>query len=559
MFNGLKKIFYSTGDFSNKPILEKLRLASVFFVLFIVFLAPLVSKNRPLFSGGIFIAAALLSALFLIISYFRKIDNIPTASIFLTAFVLFSLISSVFSPEKELSLVQTSYFASWLIFFYCGFILRENKRIILLTSLFSAACVLVYSLWQYFVIFPAIKEHMLADGALGALTQTALAGRLFSTFQYPNSFAAYLIMISGPVLTVMSVKKFFSPIKFLALTVWFFISFSIYLTSSRLGITLWALSFLSSCAYLLIKDRKKLILTVVFALTGFLSAYSVNKFNKEMPAREAVERISTLSTDSDSKLLTLKGAFEMTLDNPLTGTGPGTFKRNYSRYRPEKQTDLPASAHNIILDISSTAGIPASVFFAVAVFAILLESFSYPLVFFSLSSLFLHSLADWDFSNIGISLVFFFLAGAHSKRFKIPLGKTFASLLMAFCLLFSFFSARSGIAGKYYERASFHLRFGSPESASFYARKASEINPSRSDYPFLEGLSERDPDSAANAFKMAAERAPQWYEPYYHLARISLAKGDLFSAKHYFRKAIILFPTSAEIKFYVDSLDAMWD
>ncbi len=559
MFNGIKKIFYTTGDFSKKPIPEKLRLLSAFFVLFIVFLAPLVSKNRPLFSGGIFITAALLSALFLIISYFRKIDNIPTASIFLTVFVCFSLISSFFSPEKELSLVQTSYFASWLLFFYCGFILRESKKIILLTAVLSAACVLAYSLWQYFVIFPAIKDHMISGGALVSLTQTALAGRLFSTFQYPNSFAAYLIMISGPVLTVVSVKKIFSPVKILVLSLWFFISFSIYLTSSRLGLVLWTLSLMSSCAYLFLKDRKKLLLIIFFALTGVLTAFAVNKQNKDMPTREAHERVASLSTDTNSKLLTFKGAFLMTLDNPLKGTGPGTFKRNYSRYRPERQTDLPSSAHNIILDISSTAGIPASVFFAVALFVILLKSFTYPLIFISLSSLFLHSLADWDFSNIGISLVFFFLAGAHSTGIKNRLSKALASLLIIFCLLFSFFSARSGFAGKYYERASFHLGFGSPESASFYARKAIQINPSRSDYYFLKGLSEKNPDSAAYAFGMASERAPLWYEPYYHLARISVLKGDLISAKHYFRKAMALFPTSSEIKFYVDSLERIGD
>ncbi|MBN2362847.1 O-antigen ligase family protein [candidate division WOR-3 bacterium] len=525
--------------------------------MLVFFLAPLVSKNRHLSSGGIFTSAVLAVAIFVIISYFRKIDNIPLSLPFLITFTIFSAFSAVFSEEKELSTVQVSYFFSWSAAFFCGYAFREKRDLFYRIAVFSASAALIYSLWQYFVIFPAIKD-MLASGSGLVETSSELisAGRIFSTFQYPNSFAAYLLLVSGLIWILLEKNDSGSILKAFLCVVWFSVSFFIYLTSSRLALALWALFIVGTAIYFYKKNKKMLFLITVLALAGTSTAVIINRSNEEPATREIHERAHSLKTDSGSKLLTFYGAVNMTLDNPFTGSGPGMFKRQYPRYRPVGQTDVPSSAHNIILDVSSTAGIPASLFLAAALFFILADSLSFPLLFFTFLSLLLHSLGDWDFNNFGISIVFFTLAGAHSKPCALKKPKLFSLALALSFPFFIFFSMRSGIAGRFYERGDFLLRFGHPESAVFYSDRAIQINPSRADYFFLKGLSFRDPDSAENAFLEASARSPLWFEPYYHLGKINMASGDCISARRYFETAYGLFPSSVEIKSLLDSLES---
>lgn len=557
MFNCARKSFHLIGDFSKKPTPEKLQHFCFFLFMLVFFLAPLVSKNRHLSSGGIFTSAVLTVAIFVIISYFRKIDNIPLSLPFLIAFTLFSAFSASFSREKELSMVQVSYFLSWSAAFFCGYLFREKKDMLYLMAVFSASVVLIYSLWQYFIIFPAIKELLTSgSGLIKTSSELISAGRIFSTFQYPNSFAAYLLIVSGLIWILLEKKESGSMFKAFLCLVWFTVSFSIYLTSSRLALALWALSIAGAAVYFFKKNKKMLILMSVFAIAGTSTALIVNRSNEEPATREIHERVSSFATDSGSKLLTFYGAVNMTLDNPFTGSGPGMFKRQYPRYRLAGQTDVPSSAHNIILDVSSTAGIPASLFLAAALFFVLADSLSFPLMFFAFLSLLLHSLGDWDFNNFGISIVFFTLAGAHSKPCALKKPKLFSLVLAVSFPFFLIFSMRSGLAGRFYERADFLLRFGHPESAVFYSDKAIQINPSRADYFFLKGLSFRDPDSAENAFLEASARSPLWFEPYYHLGKINMAGGDYLSARRHFETAYGLFPSSVEIKSLLDSLES---
>ncbi|MBN1150097.1 O-antigen ligase family protein [candidate division WOR-3 bacterium] len=552
MIYRIKNILYLFRDFSKETNGEKAQKISFAVFMLLFFAAPLFSKHRPLTSGGIFVCAFIATSCLVIISHFSVLDNIPRSIILSLIFALFCAVSSLFSKEIELSLTQTSYVFSWSAAFLCGFIFRKKRKVILSILIFSATAVLAYSAWQYFVIFPAMKEFFAANQ--NSLTKAASVisyGRVFSSFRYPNSFAGFILLVSGPIWVM--IEKSGKTLKILLSAVWFSLVFFLYLTSSRLALAVGFFATLGALFYFYKKDKRMLFFILIPACIAIFAAGITNKSRTVLPTTEVHDRIATMGTDASSKISTFRGSVMMTLDNPVFGTGPGTFKRNYPRYRPEGQSDVPSSAHNIVLDLSATAGIIPSALFTFVLIMILLESFSTPLLFISFLALVVHSLGDWDFENIGLTLVFFSLAGAYSKPVQLRNSRFFRLAFLALSIPALFFSVRSGWAGFFYEKAHFYFSFGEPDSALLYSRKAIDINPFRTDYYFLGALSSRDLPRAENLFIEAAKRSPNWFEPYYHLGMISLSEKDTSSAFEYFLKANLLFPSSKEIKTILDS------
>lgn len=542
--------------YKNKNILKITYKSFIFFLIFVI---PLFSRIRVEYTAGLLIAFSLILFLFLT----KKFNKITIEEIFLFSFIIFYFFSAFFSEAKEVSFVWSGYILSWTAFYYFGKRLKGDKKIISKIVILSLLCVLIYCFWQFFIIFPATKEYFLKHPELvGNFSSNVYSSmRLYGTFQYPNSLAAYFILISGVLWNFIYNKENIS--KFLIFTIiliWLIISFFIWQTGSRLGIIIWLIEVLFIVIIFFKRSKKYSLLILILTFIGISSSIFYLKFNTNINIENITQRRSSAKATTSAKLLTYIGSLKIIKKHPFVGCGPGAFSHYYAHIRPERQNDLPHSAHNIFLEIASTAGIITSIFFLLFILFSLKKTLKNPLIFMSLIMLLIHSCADWNFKNIGIALLFFLLLGLYSvenkEEYKINIRfSKLVSFLFIFLIIFSiYFQIRSGIGGLYYSKAEQELYFNNKKRALEYFNTAININPYRAEYYLKSASAQTTLESVKECYNKAAEYAPQWNEPYYHLCKICLIENNIEEAKYYAKKALQLFPSSEEIKALNDSL-----
>jgi hypothetical protein len=252
----------------------------------------------------------------------------------------------------------------------------------------------------------------------------------------------------------------------------------------------------------------------------------------------------------------------MIKNNPWVGVGAGLFGHQYYRYRSPLQSDAPKSAHNLFLDIASQTGLLSGILSIVLLIILLKSCSKNKIIVLVLGFVLIHSMVDWDFNTIGISFLFFIFCGLYSKPKYISLSRIVRTIIpvikISFIILLAIgliISVRSFIAGFFYISANQNYQFNNYQIARQQYRRATIINPYRAKYYLEYSFVQSDLESAKNSLLRATELAPYWYEPYYHLARINYIQGNLEKAQSYSDSALMLFPTSRDIKFLQDSLE----
>ncbi len=545
---------------------------NLFLFLSIIILSPLLSTWKVQYRGSILISLPLLALVIIFIrSMKRKNIQFSYIHLFSLLFLLLYLISSVFSPEKELSIIWFSYTLSWISIYFLANSFKDQKNSVLKFYMLPVFLVIIYSLWQFFIIFPeTIKYFNENPELLNNFTSQIINPRLYGTFQYSNSLAAFFILSTGIIwqtavslfnnpLNLKNIKNKNSILFFFLIFVNLLVSILIWLTSSRVGVIVWILEILLLSALVLKKYNKLILVITLSSVIGSSLSFIISQNRSSSGGFESITaRDISVSRTYSSKIETFQGSLAMTVNHPFIGTGPGTFSHNYSRFRPENQHDLPSSAHNILLEISSTVGLPAALVFTLLLIMILFSIRLNPVIFISSAAFLFHSMVDWNFKNIGLSFIFFSITGLYSnfKLLKFKKNISFSiltTLSILFTLYLLFVTIRSATGGFNFIKADREFRYNSYQSSRILFQRAIKINPYRAQYYFKAAFVQKDFYAVLKYFKRASALAPDWYEPYYHLSKVSFLLGDSANGMLYLHKAQELFPNSDEIKSLSDS------
>lgn len=182
------------------------------------------------------------------------------------------------------------------------------------------------------------------------------ANSLTSTFVNHNHIAGYLAMVFALVLGLFLFRPFWPPAVWVAVLI--LILVAICLTMSRGGwiATFCALEFIV-IFFLLKKGVGRLkvlaVASVLFVAVG-LTIFGSNP---------VIERLRSMGNENEpslvSRLAVWKASTELIQENPLLGTGLGTFPWSFTKVRPAGLTLRYREAHNDYVQVATEMGLLA--------------------------------------------------------------------------------------------------------------------------------------------------------------------------------------------------------
>jgi len=194
------------------------------------------------------------------------------------------------------------------------------------------------------------------------------SNRIFSTLFYPNSLAGALLLLLPCALGVLwhfSRERFPQPARFLLVSVLGVLALGCLFWSGSKGGWLLML-FLAIVALLRLPFKPGLKVTIVVVLvvcgvSGFAWKYA-DFFKKG-------------ATSVGARFDYWRAAVEVAKENPLLGTGPGTFAKPYAQIK-DPESEMTRLVHNDYLEQASDSGVPG---FATYVFFIVIAlAYAFP-------------------------------------------------------------------------------------------------------------------------------------------------------------------------------------
>lgn len=365
------------------------------------------------------------------------------------------------------------------------------------------------------------------------------ADRAFGTFFgadpftfYPNAFSNLLlvsIVLASQVILNIDLKNYKSE-KVLFLS--FFISLvGFWSTFSRGAYLSLAIAMTLLLGVHLIKTKKNwkasvnkyisLLMTASLALIISISLSNISEYGSNFSDRVQTSDISSIRSATERPVL-WEGAVQIFKDNPLTGTGSGSFQFIYPQYQNKLLSNAP-HPHNLILKLLSENGIIVTVIFCTLILYCLKPSnfknnSAYLAAFIGLN---LQFLLDYNLNFPTISFIYFFLIANLLSSEDIP-SQNKSSYLKLLGFIFTAILTISIITqafGYYYIKQIEN----NPDSPGYYINLA-KIAPfehqlySQVDYPiqtnkfpnfhpyiYVQALNTQDPDQRLPIIKKALE------------------------------------------------------
>lgn len=217
------------------------------------------------------------------------------------------------------------------------------------------------------VIQRSKKEGLLVETADGLKTNPNILdklrrGRISGTLMYPNALAGAILLLFPPVLSLVvgSTKALRTPVRIISIGLIAYLGLGcLYWTGSKGG---WLIALGMCCVYAFLhlpgSKRKKLTIVAIAGMIG-LAAF-VTRFSEYL----FVKKAPSVGARSDY----WRAAVRNTKDNPVLGSGPGTFFRAYSRLK-SPQAEMTRLTHNDYLEQASDSGVPGFLLYGIFVCA----------------------------------------------------------------------------------------------------------------------------------------------------------------------------------------------
>lgn len=316
-------------------------------------------------------------------------------------FLILAVTSFVFSTYKH-----DSFFALVRLLSYVGifYLVLNNFNFDMFRCIFGIVICIgtgisIYGFLQYFGILNHswwIPKEFLA-----------------STFVNHNHFAGYLELVIPMTLGILLERKKKTLVFKLGLIASLIIMTAVFIfTQSRGGWICLGISLFIMNIFLIKERRLKKSSLLLFLLISAVVLSFVYFNREEIPARiETVTNISETSIQTRIKIW--QGTLMMIKDNPILGTGIGTYDWAFYRYRPTGLNIRAGYAHNEYLNMAAEMGILAP-FIMLWLFALVISSALKRKTFkaqklgcaMGILSLSLHGFVDFNFHILANMLLF---------------------------------------------------------------------------------------------------------------------------------------------------------
>jgi len=371
-----------------------------------------------------------------------------------------------------------------------GKLSRLNKTITM-----SGLLVALYGVMQYFGIDPLPWTIVPFEER-----------RSFSTFGNPDLLAGFLVL-AIPIALVEFMRANSTKDNVIfggSLFLLFVCLLTAFTRSAWIGAVISLFAFIAFGGRAILVNPRKIIFIIILAASVF-AALAVFSISSGHDVTNLVERIiSTVQIAEGSakqRIEIWKAGSKMVSDKPLLGFGPDTFRLSASRYetlefvKTTQGATVADNAHNYIVQLVTTVGIPAAVllvlFFVLALFLSVKRALQVKegerLTYLGLLAAFIGYLVHLLFgiSVIGSSAVFWIICGAliaatasvkkttvnlddaRSASFKVVL-----SIMVLFSAVAAYFSFTMVAADHHYHQALYYTNIGNPNNAVMSYEKA---------------------------------------------------------------------------------------
>jgi O-antigen ligase len=404
----------------------------------------------PIFNLIFTLSFFLLFLLFLFLKRF-KIDITHSEILFLI-FIVFSIISSFFSQIENSGVRFNAYILSYFcVSFLVSNIAKEKKKkigfiILFLIIIFS---VNIYGIYQRFWGFEETRKYFIEHKEIlfkeypeflkdiyPTFMDRLQSNRIFSTFVYPNIYAAFLVSVT-PFLFFIFLDKYMSYyLSYFSIFLFFLSFFCLILTESIGGLLIFI--FISHILFLqIIFGEKRLKKILPFILSFEIILVVIGYHFRVLP------HIHSLI----DRFWYWKASLKIIKLRPILGIGPENFKYYFLKFKFPESLEA-RHAHNLFIEIFSENGLIGVISLFSFLIYIILNSFrkkedkflSVGIAYLLISFL-LHNLIDFDFYDPSVGILFFFFGGINEKRYKIireKLTKILLCFIIILCIFVSF-------------------------------------------------------------------------------------------------------------------------
>lgn len=287
--------------------------------------------------------------------------NIPI-TIFLLGLLIWSSLSLIYSVNIDSTLRFIWEFLAYIYLFFILFdCLNAPRRIDIFIYLLIAAALVtsIFGLYHYFSIYQEVLKRVSVSTEDYRIINFLKLRRVTVFFGWPNQLAGFLSMllplgVVGALLTRDRREKLYIALSCAAL---FFCSVSTYsiggLLSEFIAGVIAIVLYLSKGHFKINLKSKKIKLAIAMViLLVFISALAITH-----------KRADKMTEGSFiARTIYLKGTISIIKDNPIFGTGAGTFKDIFSAYI-KRPIEYARHTHNSFLEFWSDLGIAGFLLF----------------------------------------------------------------------------------------------------------------------------------------------------------------------------------------------------
>jgi O-antigen ligase len=326
-------------------------------------LAELIFVAWPVFWGYFFLAVVVLASLALLKPSYRK-EHWPIALLFIWLFWQF--LSSARSIDKQLSTPTLIHFVSCVVALLLGYWALARTRV---GTAFWAPVLI----GLFYVLFSGLDQH---HGGLEAVRKEfyenpnwqiypkeyilkVQSNRIFSTLVYPNALAGTILLLLPVSLWKLweVTSRWPRIIRGVALGLYGYLGLGCLYWSGSKGGWLIALGMVAVGVLHLQFPRKLKVALIAGAVSLGLAVFFIRYsayFEKG-------------ATSVGARFTYWSAAFQTARENPVLGTGPGTFSAAYRKIKPP-DAEMAKLAHNDYLEQASDSGIVGALTFTGFIF-----------------------------------------------------------------------------------------------------------------------------------------------------------------------------------------------